>query len=109
MRSMLTANLPPEKRRSLLCIPPPGEFDANCSSLQWVKRVYDKKSKLTYDSVFVPYSRVDDFLAGECYRGGCLFYRKKVQRTQQKTTQVRLALFSYNAGLIRLSAASERL
>ena len=90
------ANLPPEKRRSLLCIPPPGEFDANCSSLQWVKRVYDKKSKLTYDSVFVPYSRVDDFLAGECNRGGCLFYRKKVQRNtdpaEDNTSQVSITL-----------------
>ena len=73
------ANVDAETRRSLLCHPPPGSFDADCANLHWVLRVYDKKNNLCYDSVFIPHDRADDFLDGEGKRGDCLFYKKKVQ------------------------------
>lgn len=73
------ANIDAECRRELLCIPPPGPFDANCSALNWVSRLYNRKKGLIYQSVFILSERVNDFKAGESTRGQCGFYtaRKK--------------------------------
>ena len=68
------ANIDAESRIKLLCITPPGPFDANCSLLKEVTRCYNKKQKLTYASAFIPSNRVKDFKTGERARGRCGFY-----------------------------------
>lgn len=85
------ANIDAATRRDLLCIPPRGIFDANCEALQWVKRVYNSRKNLCYDSVFTPADRFEDFRAGENARGQCLFYKKKGLHKKDKASDAEQA------------------
>lgn len=63
------ANITEEERRSLLCNPPPGPFDFDCSHLRWTLR-RSGKDKEPYHSAFIPADRYKDWEAGENSRGG---------------------------------------
>ena len=85
------ANISAEERRKLLCIPPRGIFDINCKQLKLVRRVYNKKDNLCYDSTFIPADRFQDFKAGEQARGQCLFYSKKKLLKKEKAADAEQA------------------
>lgn len=73
------ANIDAETRKDQLCIPPPGRFDATCSLLKWVSRIYNKRRNSIYRSVYIPTARVGDFKAGEAERGQCSFYTPRTK------------------------------
>ena len=51
-----------------------------------MKRVYNERKNLCYNSVFIPADRFKDFKAGEIARGKCLFYKKKGLHKKEKAS-----------------------
>lgn len=90
----------PEDRRRLLDDPPAGPFSRDSTALQWRLR---KWTTTVYSSVFIPTSRVIDFLEGERTRGGCSFRIGKTPEIK-KERQAQAAKNSGTEDVVNVSA-----